>query len=538
MTVGRCRALPFFTALGRGRTFTSYALLARSDDIARLASLNVALVSIGTCPSLALRNLRRYALAHDDIVRAGVSFTLFDLDLAEFKKTHESSAQKWSFVTKFDDTLAELVKLSPRVVAFSCYLWNVEVSIRLATLVKRMLPGALVVLGGPDPGPRAVELLRVHREIDVIVEGDGEVPFLGILRHLLAPAEIPLTSVPQLHMRESDRCINTGPGVLPDMTLLCDVHQPVPSQDELSRWAWPYLLYETQRGCPYACSYCMYGKTKVATRDPTLVAEELAALLATGVSVELIDPTFSTYVSRAKSILRLLSERDYPGHLYFEAYPDSIDEEMADLFVRARVSRIGLGFQTLSTEGLRAVRRPKNLTKFERAIRLLEEREISFYVDVIYGLPNTTNADFYATMDYLYEVGVEGIQIYRLLGLPGSPMLADVGKYALVFNPSPPYELVRSATYSIDDLIECERFTQAFYACRGSNRALLDTLAQLNGSFSRLISNLGRYGLTSETTSAQANEIFARLMVERAETAPTPSVRPPGENRTLPVISE
>lgn len=423
--------------------------------------MQVALLSIGNCPSLALRNIRRYCLAQDDL-RDHVQFEILDYDLTDFRDARPQSALRWSFVSQFDDTLREILRLRPTLVGFSCYLWSTETSLHVAHLIKQVLPETVVVFGGPDAGPRARELLERHPQVDLVVEGDGELPIASLLRHLRTgtPAR---AEIPQLRHRVGGEIVENPDGTdRLDLSTLVEVWDPPPAPAEMGRWGWPYLLYETLRGCPYACSYCMYGKTPMNAKDPELVVTELVSLLRTGQAVELIDPTFTTYVKRAKRILRDLVQYDYSGTLTFEAYPDSLDEEMVDLIARARVSCIGIGFQTLSAAGLKAVGRPKNLPRFERAIRLLGEHGINYYVDLIYGLPDTTKEDFFATVDYLYDLDVENLMIYRLLGLPGSPMMDDAEAHGLVFSAIPPYEMLSSNTFSLDDVVACERFQYAY----------------------------------------------------------------------------
>ena len=452
-----------------------------------MRTLDAAILSVGNCLSLASRNIRRYCLG-DEEIGDSLRFHLLDYDLQDFKNARPQNALRWSFVSQFDETVRELQRIQPAILGFSCYLWSTETSLHLAHLVKRALPDVLTVFGGPDAGPRAHELLTHHPQVDVVVEGDGEIPFLELCRHL-ATGSPDLADVPQLRWRDGGT-IRTNPDApaLLDMGRLTNVWDEVPEREEMDRWGWPYLLYETLRGCPYSCSYCMYGKTPMNAKDPELVVEEMVALLETGHAVEIIDPTFTTYVKRAKQILRGLVEHDYEGTLTFEAYPDSLDEEMVDLLSRARVSCLGIGFQTLSAEGLKAVKRPKNLPRFERAVRLLHEHRINYYVDLIYGLPKTTKEDFYATVDYLYGLRVQNLMIYRLLGLPGSPMMDDAEKHGLVCSAIPPYEMLSSNTFTLDDVIECERFQEEYGRLLGSlpsreSRLLADSA----GGVSKLI---------------------------------------------------
>ena len=449
--------------------------------------MEIALISIGNCPSLASRNIRRYCLAQEDVGDA-VQFHLFDYDLQDFRKARPQSALRWSFVSQFDETLRDMLRLRPAIVGFSCYLWSTETSLHVAHLLKQTMPDTLIVFGGPDAGPRAIEILEGSPQVDIVVEGDGEIPMLGLVRRHLH-GSVSLAEIPQLRYRQGDTIVqNAAAPELIDMSDLLQVWDPPPTTSSMGRWGWPYVLYETLRGCPYACSYCMYGKTPMNAKDPDLVVEELLVLLRTGQAVELIDPTFTTYVKRAKRILRDLTQHEYSGSLTFEAYPDSLDEEMVELIAKARVSCIGIGFQTLSGEGLKAVSRPKNLPRFERAIRLLKQHHINHYVDLIYGLPRTTKDDFFATIDYLYDLEVENLMVYRLLGLPGSPMMDDAEEHALVFSEIPPYELLSSVDYTLDDLIECEDFQYAYgELCGHLPSRSVRRLAAASGGISQVV---------------------------------------------------
>lgn len=369
-------------------------------------ALRIALVSIGHCPSLATRNIRSYCLAHDD-VRTRASFTLIDLDIRKFFKSQIKSTHRYTFITAADETLASLLELRPAIVGFSCYLWNSEVSIRLASQIKRLLPETQIVLGGPDVGPpRASALLEKHAELDVIIEEDGEVPFLDLVRRHLAGESSNLDGVPRATYRRAGTIACSAPAAgATDLSLLRGVFDDAPTPEELGRWGWPHIPYETMRGCPYHCSFCMYGQIPANAKDVKVVVEELAALRGRGLDLEIIDATFTTYAKRAKEILRGLAEHRHETGLLLSAYPDSIDEELVDLFKKTNVTKVNMGFQTLSDDGLKAVSRPKNLARFERAVRLLRDGAIPFYVDIIYGLPKTTVEDFIAGIEYLCALG-------------------------------------------------------------------------------------------------------------------------------------
>ena len=195
----------------------------------------IALVSLSHSPSLATRNLRRYCLAHEDVA-PHVEFVLIDRDIREFLDSRTRSTQRLSFATAADEVLSSLQKVRPAIVAFSCYLWNTELSIRLASQVKLLVPDVQIVLGGPDVGPRATALLERHPEIDVIVDGDGEEPFLDLVRRRLGAQPAALADVPKITYRHGSTIAqSSAPPRESNLALLRNVFDDLPTSDELKR---------------------------------------------------------------------------------------------------------------------------------------------------------------------------------------------------------------------------------------------------------------------------------------------------------------
>ena len=419
--------------------------------------MKVALISIGDTIGLAIENLKVYSETNEAISEK-VDIRTFHYQLVPFSSGQAKSIQTFNFSTKFDLCVQEIISYEPDVIGFSCYLWNIDYSLKLAQMLKELLPGCLIVLGGPDAGPRARELLK-RKSIDIVVDGDGENPFTSILLELLNNKTPDWSYIPQICYRENGQFRQSSAMPMStDLSKLEGVMDQVKDLEQFTNWRWPYILYETMRGCPYQCSFCLYGKSKINTKNIDVVIREIVGMLKKGYLVDLIDPTFTTFKKRAKEILTRLSEHSYSGSILIQAYPDSIDEEFIELFKKSRVVYVGMGLQTVSQQGLLASKRPKKKNKFEEAIKLLSDAGVDFYIDVLYGLPETTKEDFFATIDYLYDHGVTNWQAYRLLGLPGSPMLNDSDKYEFRFSQSPPYELLSSNTFSLSDIIECQEF--------------------------------------------------------------------------------
>ena len=451
------------------------------------AIMKVALVSIGNAIGLAIENLKVYCEANSEI-SSRVDIKTYHYEIAPFSSDTAKCIQTFNFSTKFDLCLKEISAYKPDVIGFSCYLWNAEFMIKLAQMISELMPNALVIFGGPDAGPRAQELLK-HEYIDIVINGDGENPFEAVLIELLKNGTPEWSDIPQLCYRKNEKIVqNTSLPISTNLNKLVGVYDQVENLEQFTEWRWPYLLYETMRGCPYQCSFCLYGKSNISNKEVDLVVSELVPILKKGYMVNLIDPTFTTFKKRAKEILSRLAEHQYTGSLQIESYPDSIDSDFVDLFVQSRVEYVGVGLQTVSREGLRASKRPKKKDKFEEAINLLSDAGIEFYIDVIYGLPDTTKEDFFATVDYLFELGVTNWQAYRLLGLPGSPMLNETEKYKFKFNHAPPYELLSSNTFSLEDIIECQEFIRKCFEFDNKlNSSKFKMRLNESGSYSQVI---------------------------------------------------
>ncbi|MCC7070612.1 MAG: cobalamin-dependent protein [Deltaproteobacteria bacterium] len=480
--------------------------------------MKLTLLALGHSPSLALRSLARYVKTDPTLVEVDVA--LVDRDIRPFLAERGSSDLVWSFSSHVDRLIQELLASEPDVLGVSCYLWSVEISLAVAARVKALRPGTRVVAGGPDVGPRAATLLAREPALDLVVRGEGELPLAALLG-ALARGD-PLDAVPGLSWRHGEHIVeNPRPEGRVDLRRLAGVWDPAPSRAEVEGWGWPYLLFETQRGCPYRCGYCMYGRSAPNPR-PLDFVDELAALMDQGHVVELCDPTFTTMQERAKQILRALIERrrSDAGGLYIEAYADSIDDELARLLKAAGVVRMGVGLQTSSVRGLRAASRPENLERFAAGVARMRAHELHFYVDTLCGLPETTLADHVETLTFLLEHGIVTVESYRLLGLPGSPMVEEASKHGMVFAPSPPWELLASRDWPAADLARANVLNERFRALSGRMRPeVMARLARVAGGLDRLLDGLASGGPIEAQEDAELSRRLAAIFRQERGTS-------------------
>ena len=479
--------------------------------------MRIALVSFNSYPSLAIRNLAMYLSASEPELAAKTDVSFLEYDISRSRYVKDSNIENFHFTSHLDQCLNDLVDAAPDLIGFSCYLWNVESITRLSRSVKDLLPDSAIVLGGPNAGPIGDEILTKHECIDYIIDDiNGEVPFVRLVQELSSEDAPELEQVPSLIFRKDGSPSHTeSNGYEFDINLLSGVYDQHPPDANLKTWYYGRVVYETQRGCPYKCSFCFYSEGKPIRKADDTVIEELSGLLGRGLNVELADATFTTHKKRAKKILGALASQEYTGSLYLQAYPDSLDEEVVAMLAKNRVEWLAMGLQTVSRDGLEATRRRLNKTSFETAVALLKAYEIPFWVDLIYGLPGTTVEDFLATLDYVISLGVEVITPNRLLGLPGTKMLENPEEYGLVFGPSPPYEMLKSDMLTIKDVIFCGQVCRPQFVSKlidQSDDNILQKLIAVSGSridFLNLLYTKYRENQSTKLEDAMASAIRA-----------------------------
>ena len=455
-------------------------------------------VNIGNCPSLGVRSLAAYARAHPVVARR-VSFAFLDYDVQKARGTSDLHTS-FTPASLLDTMLADVVALAADVVALPVYIWNVDLVYNLAQRVHALLPRTRVVLGGREVDHTAEQVLA-RLPFATIVRGEGEVAFLQLLLAWLG--EPTLGPVEAVSYRDGDRVVH-----LPRTRYLTDLDViPFAYEGALAEIAvaidnfpgWPRVQYESTRGCPYKCTFCLYGKLpQVAYRSADLVVPELTALLRRGLTVEIVDPVFALNKKRTREILgRLGRERDLLGTMTVETYAELLDEELVDLMAAANVGYVGVGLQSVDPDALVTMQRRLDAEKYARAIGLLQRAGISFYVDLIYGLPGSDYEAFLRSVDFVYGMGVSRIQMYRLLMLPGSEMTADAARHGIRANPEPPYELIAHDTFPLGDVLRAQRLATTYQVLMGrlEKTGWMDRLGELTTSPARLIDRVaGRLG--------------------------------------------
>lgn len=349
---------------------------------------------------------------------------------------------------------SELVDQDPDVLGFSCYIWNIEQTLELITNIKKVLLDVVIVLGGPEVSYEYEPLMNTYPQIDYIVSGEGEEPFLRLLKLLeqtKAPDLDQLRSVPGLVYR-------SGSAVISNPNMVMDLAQvPGAYQDHLDELEHKIVYFEGSRGCPYRCEYCLSSRTgKVRYFPLDQVKAELAKLSKLGIEqIRFVDRTFNCDRQRAYELLEFMIELDTNTRFQLEIGGDLLTEELIQLLERAPENRLQfeIGVQSTNPATLQEIGRTTDLNKLAENCRKLRERtKVRFLLDLIAGLPDESFERFGHSFDFVYELKPTKIQLGFLKLLKGSRLRERADEFGCAFTDKAPYEVLQTDSISYQEL--------------------------------------------------------------------------------------
>lgn len=348
----------------------------------------------------------------------------------------------------------------PAIVGLSCYVWNVTDTLAAAQLVKASDPSVRIVIGGPEVGPVAAEVMKRHPCVDAVVLSEGEIPFADIVDAWSRGEG--LDGVPGLSYRDAAGIVENGPAAL--VTRLDDY--PSPHLARYIDYAGRVVCIETQRGCVFQCNFCFYNKDySLRNRrfDLERVKEELRSVLDQDVEeIYLMDPVFNLNAARAKEICRFLAahnSRRIPIHS--EIWAEFVDEEMAVLMHEAGFTWLEVGLQTTDPTALATTDRRLRLERFGEGIGHLRRQHLPFELQLIYGLPGETRSSFRESLNYAISLDPPYLSVFRLMVLPGTELWRKAAELSLTFDPNPPYHVRSHLSMTAEDLQYGYRFMKA-----------------------------------------------------------------------------
>ena len=388
-----------------------------------------------------------------------------------------------------DEILRDLFLRGADVLCFSCYLWNLEYIEAIATEYHKLCPEVPIWLGGPEVSYETRAFLESHAYVKGVMIGEGEDTFRELCAYYQEDGEkeSSLLKIGGLAIRMEEGEIRfTQPR--PPKPL-----SEVPfCYDDLQKYEHRIIYYESSRGCPFSCSYCLSSVDKrLRFRDLELVKKELQFFLDRKVpQVKFVDRTFNCDRHHAMTIWRFLTEKDNgTTNFHFEISADLLREEELDLISRMRPGLIQLeiGVQTTNPETLREIRRTMDLEKLkENVLRIRSFGNVHQHLDLIAGLPLEDYESFRRSFDEIYALWPDQLQLGFLKVLKGSYVYERAKEYGIVYHETPPYEVLCTKWLSYEELLKIkavEEMLEVYY-------------------------NSGQYAVTMKLVNALADNAF------------------------------
>lgn len=409
------------------------------------------------------------------------------------------------------EILADIYARRPDAMGFSCYIWNWRLVRELLGELPKLLPDAAVWLGGPEVSYDADVILREYPQVAGIMVGEGEATFRELLDYYVkgaraagregeelvaeagrvdvesrieaaegsAVAECPCAAEEGKGRRKA------GPAVgLADIPGLCLPTGYTPCRpltdlsaipflyDDLAPFENRILYYETSRGCPFRCSYCLSSIDKaVRIRDMGLVEEELQFFLDHRVrQVKFIDRTFNCSHDHAMAVWIYLLEHDNGvTNFHFEISADILREEEIELLSRFRpgLAQMEIGVQTVNPRTLEAIRRTMDIERLESAVAAIRRGgNVHLHLDLIAGLPYEGYESFGKSFDWVYRLRPHQLQLGFLKVLKGSEMWERAQEYGIRYLEQPPYEVLCTDWLSYEEVLRLkgvEEMVELYY---------------------------------------------------------------------------
>lgn len=355
--------------------------------------------------------------------------------------------------------VSDIYQNKPDILGFSCYIWNIEETIKVIRLYKTIAPDTTIILGGPEVSYDTDQWVKDYPEIDYIIVGEGEEAFKQFLEYKAGIREFKNVSGIAYHLDGSYKLHMLPPKL--DLRL-----SPSPYRFEQDKEAFSKRItyIETSRGCPFSCQFCL-SSIEVGVRyfSREHVKEDIRYLMNHGARViKFVDRTFNISRSYAMEMFEFLITEHRPGVVFqFEITADIMRPEVIDYLnehAPAGLFRFEIGVQSTNDLTNDLVKRRQNFEKLKRTVTMVKDGgKIDQHLDLIAGLPEEDYSSFKRTFNDVFAMRPEELQLGFLKLLRGTGLRIDADKYGYQFVDQAPYEIVGNSVLSFEDIVRIKQ---------------------------------------------------------------------------------
>ena len=397
-----------------------------------------------------------------------------------------------------DDILKDIYLEQPDVICFSCYIWNISFVRELVPDLKKILPQVEFWAGGPEVSYDAVEFLKKNPAFFGVMVGEGEETFHELAGYYIERKPETLSEIRGVAFRDENKdrnIVHTGWRELMDLS-------KVPfAYSNLTEFKNRIIYYESSRGCPFSCSYCLSSiDKKLRFRDIELVKKELQFFIDNKVpQVKFVDRTFNCKHDHAMEIWRYITEHDNGiTNFHFEISADLLRAEELALMktMRPGLIQLEIGVQSTNPQTIKAIRRTMDFEKLKGIVEQIHSfGNIHQHLDLIAGLPYEGYDSFHKSFCDVYALRPEQFQLGFLKVLKGSYMMEMTGEYQILYKDREPYEVLSTAWLTYGEILRLkmvESMVEVYYNSGQFKNTLVFLEKYFDDPF-RMYEALGRF---------------------------------------------
>ena len=386
-----------------------------------------------------------------------------------------------------DQILMDLYKKKPEILCFSCYLWNISYIEQLVCEISKVMPEIEIWLGGPEVSWNAEDVLQRLPQVRGVMRGEGEATFLDVVHFYEGAFENCGKGFDDIlgitYYKEEVREEKTERFIVSteERPVMADLNGIPFVYEDIEAFEHKIIYYESSRGCPFSCSYCLSSIDKcLRFRDLELVKRELQFFIDHDVpQVKFVDRTFNCRHDHAMEIWKYVAEHDKGvTNFHFEVAADLLNEEEIALIASMRPGLIQLeiGIQSTNMQTIQEIRRTMRFEKVKKIVEQIHAKgNIHQHLDLIAGLPYEDYQRFRCSFNEVYALKPEQLQLGFLKVLKGSYMEEKAKGYQLVYQDRPPFEVLSTAWISYDEVIALkgiEEMVEVYYNSRQFEKTL------------------------------------------------------------------
>ncbi len=356
-----------------------------------------------------------------------------------------------------DQILQGIYREHPDVLCISCYIWNISYVEMLTREFHKLLPQVPIWLGGPEVSFESKAFLSSHPEVTGIMRGEGEDTFSSLARYYVYGSPEYLEDIPGLVFRQNEALVQTGEAIPLSLDRIPFCYEKT---DDLAH---RIVYYESSRGCPFRCSYCLSSLEKTLRfRSPELVKKELSFFVDQEIpQVKFVDRTFNCNHEHAMTVWRHIRSIDRgKTNFHFEVSADLFREDELELLstFRPGLVQLEIGVQSTNPATIKEIHRQMDLPRLKEVVtRIRKWHNIHLHLDLIAGLPYEDYDTFARSFDEIFALAPSQLQLGFLKVLKGSYMYEHAKEYGILRHETAPYEVLSTKWLSFDDLLRIKR---------------------------------------------------------------------------------